>query len=335
MKSLKIILLLALPALCFSTRAFAKDHASEYQVGTFLGTARADDGSYSLAQCSGAGCSATGYRASHNQHQIETADGVYTLDSPVSVGGTILVGLLTPGGLSPTLHKGWFMDSLHEGQNVLFYPDCNKHHVCRFWLPNPDKVGSEIVTSGWFAPAVAKTNTATLCGTGKLSAAVAAQVCGQNFSSTSPIAPAASTSVPGSAPSANEEAKFLPTSVVSASTNPVPEPQGHSKANTDAVDSPQVTGPAFLNPTSQKVDALVKAGQASHVGVFTVPPAADMYIDGQKVGTTPAAIVLVRNGDKPRTVRVVKSGFEPIEKEIVPDGSTVHIEVFLQPKDSE
>jgi hypothetical protein len=319
---------LVLPALCLSARAFAKDHASEYQVGTFLGTARADDGSYSVAQCSGGGCSATGYRASHNQHEIETADGVYTLDAPVSVGGTILVGMLTPGGLSPTLHKGWFMDNLHEGQSVLFYPDCNKRHVCRFWLPNPDKVGNEIVTAGWFAPAVAKTNTATLCGTGKLSVAVAAQVCGQNVPGAAPIAPAASASVPGSSPSLTTASTF---------TNPAPEQQGHSTATTDAVvGSPQTSGSVSLNDRDpQEVDALVKAGQASRGAVLTIPPAADVYIDGQKVGASPLSIVLVRNGDKPRIVRIVKSGFEPVEKKIVPDGTTVRIEVFLQRNDSE
>jgi hypothetical protein len=85
------------------------------------------------------------------------------------------------GGNAPTIHKGWFMDNLHEGDRVLFAAKCktyrNNHTSCQFWLPNPDKAGKEILTVGGFTPAVAKTNTSQLCGTGKLSASVEAQVC--------------------------------------------------------------------------------------------------------------------------------------------------------------
>ena len=72
------------------------------------------------------------------------------------------------------------MDNLHEGDKVLFAAKCDmKHsqHRCEFWLPNPDKTGKEVATLGSFSPAVAKTNTTALCGTGKLSAAVESQLC--------------------------------------------------------------------------------------------------------------------------------------------------------------
>jgi hypothetical protein len=60
---------------------------------------------------------------------------------------------------------------------VLFAAGCDKHHHCTFWLPNPDKVGKEFVTRGVFVPSVAPSNTTSLCGTGKLSASVSAEVC--------------------------------------------------------------------------------------------------------------------------------------------------------------
>jgi len=95
------------------------------------------------------------------------------------VAGTVLVGMTTTGP-TPTIHKAWFMDNLHDGDKVLFAAKCDmKHaqHRCEFWLPDPSKPGKEISTMGGFSPAVAQTNTTSLCGMGKLSASVEAQVC--------------------------------------------------------------------------------------------------------------------------------------------------------------
>ncbi len=169
----RIACLIVIVASC----AFATDHSSAYQVGIFKETQAVSDGSYSSASCGTLGCSGSAYNASHNVHFVQTADGVYTIAAPISVGNTLLLGLSTPGGDAPTVHKAWFMDQLHDGDKVLFAVGCNKHNQCTFWLPNPDKVGKEIVTEGWFAPAVAPSNTTSLCGTGKLTAAVEAQVC--------------------------------------------------------------------------------------------------------------------------------------------------------------
>ena len=153
----------------------AKDHSAEYKVGTFMGTGQVSDGSY--ASCSGGGCAA--YSAAHNIHSVSTEDGVYAIEAPTSVAGTVLVGMTTTGP-TPTIHKAWFMDNLHDGDKVLFAARCDmKHaqHRCEFWLPDPSKPGKEISTMGGFSPAVAQTNTTSLCGMGKLSASVEAQVC--------------------------------------------------------------------------------------------------------------------------------------------------------------
>jgi hypothetical protein len=168
MKKLGLLIL----AFVVFAQAKEKDHSAVYMVGTFTGTGQVSDGSYS--NCSGGGCSA--YSAAHNIHTVITENGAYTIEAPMSVGGTVLVGIMSSGN-SPTVHKAWFMDNLHEGDKVLFAAKCDmKHsqHRCAFWLPNPDKPGKEFLALGGFAPAVAKTNTTSLCGMGKLSVNVEA-----------------------------------------------------------------------------------------------------------------------------------------------------------------
>ena len=107
-------------------------------------------------------------------------------------------------GNSPTVHKQWFMDSLHEGDKVLFSAQCNKHNHCTIRMPNPDRPDKVIETQGWFSPAIAKTNAGVLCGRGKLSAAVEAQVCDQPTTAAAviaqPAAPPAQAEQPAPAP---------------------------------------------------------------------------------------------------------------------------------------
>jgi hypothetical protein len=176
-RAAKLVTVLAtLGVLIGLAQAKEKDHSADYQVGTFSSTGAISDGSY--ASCSGGGCS--GYNAAHNVHFVNTVNGTYSIEAPTSLAGTMLVGMMS-GGNSPTIHKGWFMDNLHEGDKVLFAAKCktyrNSHTSCQFWLPNPDKTGKEFATAGAFSPAVAKTNTSQLCGTGKLTASLEAQVC--------------------------------------------------------------------------------------------------------------------------------------------------------------
>jgi hypothetical protein len=154
--------------------ALAKDHSAQYQVGIFSSTGQLSDGT--MATCSGHNCAT--YAALHNIHYVRTPDGMYAIESPISVGRTLLLGMATDG-LGPQVHREWFMDQLHEGDKVLFASKCNKHDDCTFWLPNPDKVGKEYTTVGYYRPDVAQTNTQALCGKGKLSPAVEAQVCPQ------------------------------------------------------------------------------------------------------------------------------------------------------------
>lgn len=222
MKKLGLLLL----AFVVFAQAKEKDHSAEYKVGTFTGTGQVSDGSY--ANCSGGGCSA--YSAAHNIHTVTTEDGVYAIEAPTSLAGTMLVGMMT-GGNSPTIHKAWFMDNLHEGDKVLFAAKCDmKHsqHHCEFWLPNPDKPGKEFLTFGGFTPAVAKTNTTSLCGKGKLSVSVEAQVCGKADDAKAveppPAAPDAapdSDPAPDSAPAVQPQSAVVKPIPVSAPSKPV------------------------------------------------------------------------------------------------------------------
>lgn len=168
---MKILLLSAL-LLVTTLPTFAKDHSSHYIVGTFSSTGELSDGSY--ANCYGGGC--TSYNAAHNVSYIRTDLGMYSVEAPVSVGLTML-GAMASNGNAPTVHKQWFMDQLHEGDKVLFAAKCNKHNNCQFWLPNPDKIGKEFSTVGYYRADNARTNATTLCGKGKLKPEIEAQVC--------------------------------------------------------------------------------------------------------------------------------------------------------------
>ena len=108
---------------------------------------------------------------------------MYSIYSPSVLGKTFLFkpltndSTLTDDDMMPNVHKQWFVDKLHDGDKVLFAAKCDKKNNCWFWLPNPDKAGSEFTTQGYFLPDAAETNTQSLCGKGKLTAQVEAEVC--------------------------------------------------------------------------------------------------------------------------------------------------------------
>jgi hypothetical protein len=161
-------------------------HELPYEVGTFISSRQVSDGTYSTASCGRFGCNGSAYNAAHNVHLVSTPDGIFSIEAPISVAGSLLLGIASNGN-APIVHKAWFMDNLHEGDKVLFSAQCGKHGRCTIRLPDPDNPKKKIVTLGFFFPAIAKTNTTVLCGTGKLTAAVEAQVCTRETAS--PAAP--------------------------------------------------------------------------------------------------------------------------------------------------
>ncbi len=190
MKSYSAKSLVVLVMFVCAVSAFAKKDKPAYQVGVFQSSTQVSDGTYSSASCGSFGCSGSAYSAAHNVHMVTTPEGLYSIEAPISVAGTFLAGWAS-GGHAPTIHKAWFMDSLHEGDKVLFSAECNKHNRCTIRMPNPDKPEKEFVTEGFFFPTIAKTNATSLCGTGRLTPAVEAQMCSSTPApaATSVIAP--------------------------------------------------------------------------------------------------------------------------------------------------
>ena len=103
-------------ALTTTLGAYAADHSAEYMAGTLSTTGQVSDGTYVNGQGRGANIRT----AAHNVHYVETEAGIYTIESPTAVGKNIAIALMAPGAAIPSLHKQWFMDQLHEGDQVLF-----------------------------------------------------------------------------------------------------------------------------------------------------------------------------------------------------------------------
>jgi hypothetical protein len=170
-----------------------KDHSSDYQAGTFAGTGYVDTGA--VSDHAGGGLFGGGgvktKNIGHNVAWIDVPTGRYAIDPPSSIGAAILLG----DKVDP--HKRWFVDQMHVGDKILFAVKCNdKHNDCRIWVPDPDKLGNEIATIGRFERLSAKTNTNGLCGKGKLSASVGAEVCNQPAAEPQQSTPAAEASRP-------------------------------------------------------------------------------------------------------------------------------------------
>jgi hypothetical protein len=64
--------------------------------------------------------------------------------------------------------------------------------------------------------------------------------------------------------------------------------------------------------------------------VVTTPPGAEVYVDGNKLGISPVAFVLLKLGDTPRTITIKMDGYKPVEKKFVPDGKTIPIGLTLE-----
>jgi hypothetical protein len=80
----------------------------------------------------------------------------------------------------------------------------------------------------------------------------------------------------------------------------------------------------------QELAELIKNGEASKCAVVTVPPGAEVDIDGNKMGVSPVAFVLLKQGDAPRTVTIRMSGYKTIERKLIPDGKTIPIGLTLE-----
>src|SRR5208337_2403842 len=85
----------------------------------------------------------------------------------------------------------------------------------------------------------------------------------------------------------------------------------------------------------QELAELVQHGQASRCTVITNPPGAEVYVDGNKGGTSPLSFVLIKHGDAFRTVTIRLTGYQTIEQQFVPDGKPIPITLALVAGQSE
>jgi hypothetical protein len=70
-------------------------------------------------------------------------------------------------------------------------------------------------------------------------------------------------------------------------------------------------------------------GQASKTEIITSLAGAEVYIDGNKAGTTPLELVLIKR-DNPRALTIKLPGYKTVEKTLVPDGNNIPITVVLE-----
>ena len=79
---------------------------------------------------------------------------------------------------------------------------------------------------------------------------------------------------------------------------------------------------------------LVSAGQESYTSIASIPPGAQIFVDGVLGGTTgsiPVMFFLLRHGDTPRVITIKRDGYELYEQKIVPNGSPILITAVLKP----
>lgn len=113
--------------------------------------------------------------------------------------------------------------------------------------------------------------------------------------------------------------------------SPKPETAGQSRANIDKAKTPEIAGLRSAHvPTPEESAQLEKAGQASRCLILTVPADAEIYVDNKKSGKSPILFTLVRNGDNPRVITIRKPGYLTVEKEVIPDGDVIRIDLNLE-----
>jgi hypothetical protein len=166
-------------------------------------------------------------------HLLHTDAGDYRVEAPVNKGLSFLSALATannPYATAQTFHNKWFLDHVPAGTKVLFAVECakpsRKHPNdtvrCEFWFPDPDSTTHEYATLGDFTPYMigdgsnTQKTANTLCGKGKLSPAVEAEVCPAAIPAPIPAPAAPADAVP--APAA--PAAAAPASAVSAPATP-------------------------------------------------------------------------------------------------------------------
>jgi hypothetical protein len=106
-----------------------------------------------------------------------------------------------------------------------------------------------------------------------------------------------------------------------------------AKENTEAAASSPAAAASLAAEghvlTKEEVAQAIKDGRASRCAIITNPPAAEVFIDGNKAGITPLVINLMKR-DVPRTVTVKLGGYKTFEKQFEPDGKPIPLGLTLE-----
>jgi hypothetical protein len=81
--------------------------------------------------------------------------------------------------------------------------------------------------------------------------------------------------------------------------------------------------------TPEELEDWIKNGKASRCAIASVPPGAEIYLDGFTVGVAPIVFVLLKR-DAPRIIEIRMAGYRLIEKRVIPDGQPIILGVDLE-----
>jgi hypothetical protein len=226
--------------------AFAKDHSGEYQMGTFILSSVAQDGTIT-STLHGDGTTTAGsvYANQIAIYKIQVADGIWLLNTYTQNKDSMIRNMgMTPMHLKS--EKSNPLDALKDGDRVLFRVE--KHHLLNgvetsIFIPYADNPDKEFRFIGYFTPSALPAslpakpvdNVKAMCEAHKLSPELEKQYCPP--STTPPEVPVSSIQ-PSTAPS------------------PYPELDAKMVENTNRLTCSQIKESLLSNP--QVVESLLK-----------------------------------------------------------------------------
>lgn len=306
----KLITLLAL-FVALAGVGLAEDH-KDYQMGTYVRAHSVADGTIT-STIHGDGTTVAGgvYENRVTLYTVKVADGMWRLETARQAGDSMMRGMgWTPAHIKS--EKPNPLDFLKDGDRVLFRVERHKKiggTETDVFIPYADQPNKECKFIGTFIPAVLPGSTAprkptdnvrAMCEAHKLSPEQEKQFC--NDAEAAP--PALATGTLEQAKKNTEDAKNSPAAAAALARD------GHTR-------------------TPQENEELVKEGKASRCAFITNPSGAEIFIDGNKAGVTPFALVLVKL-DKPRVVTFKLVGYKTVEKEYDPDGKLIPVALTLE-----
>jgi hypothetical protein len=122
------------------------------------------------------------------------------------------------------------------------------------------------------------------------------------------------------------------TATASPSLPPAPARAAAVTANSDPAEVARIAAVrlADMGRGTPEQAQLIQKGHASICAVVTVPPGAEIEVDGKRPGISPVAFVLLKQGDTPRKVTIKMTGYTTVEKSVVPDGRAIPIGLALE-----